>query len=728
MEFFDKIFDWLTELSAKVPSFDFGGFFIAVTVALALLGIIIGFTYLGTSAYKLRRASLKILKYLNDEASIDDDNLGDFTAQCFSSSAPRMLRESWVKYLGVRFGYPSDIVSEADVFDREVKKAGNIRANVFIGVALVVLAVSAFLGFGSLSGYGMSVVHCTGLLLSGVIYLILSIIGKSQFKKAKQAFNDMQEELDAKVDFQVENNYSTETSPLVELSAIVDGIIAKNTAKFVEIADEMNETPSVAPQIEEVRPEGGAYIKTRFDDENIDELESVDAYAEDIEETAEDAATDETETAERSDETVEADETVERVETKIADGTVVTDEETPNGSEEINEAQEEKTDMTASGESEAETLEVTARETEETLLDKESDGNTEPCENIDEAAAVTAEYAQEPAEEPEDRQPEPSEDENAEILEDDKNETIMSSKPAEAEDLIFEEDETDEQPPETNVALEMEDASDEIDEYTDIDGEEVTVAAEAAFEEKDDADRSAPVEIEQGFGEEVSEEEIENQSEDESEMFGRKKREAAAVAEEPVKKVDDEFVEGELIDDYYDSEILDEAEGSATEQSAAQETANAEEVSETEAEQIIETEASEEETADAEPIEEESAEEEQVEDTAETVGEDEPIEADEEEPEEEEAITPASENEAEPEVVYIVDEEEEDETAIKPPKLAKLPHLLDYMLTLNISKSNKIKLATLLLSAYNFYKKDPANKEIVLQCLFKIMGNLQNRG
>lgn len=77
------------------------------------------------------------------------------------------------------------------------------------------------------------------------------------------------------------------------------------------------------------------------------------------------------------------------------------------------------------------------------------------------------------------------------------------------------------------------------------------------------------------------------------------------------------------------------------------------------------------------------------------------------------------------EVVYVVDgPSEEDDEIVKPAKLVKLPNLVDYMLSQNMSKQMKINIATLLLSAYNKYKDVPAEKKIVIQCMAKVMKSL----
>lgn len=96
----------------------------------------------------------------------------------------------------------------------------------------------------------------------------------------------------------------------------------------------------------------------------------------------------------------------------------------------------------------------------------------------------------------------------------------------------------------------------------------------------------------------------------------------------------------------------------------------------------------------------------------------------EEEVEEEPIVTSTPVQETE-EVVYVVDgPTEDDDEIVKPAKLVKLPNLVDYMLSQNMSKKMKINIATLLLTAYNKYKNVPEEKKIVIQCMSKVMSSL----
>lgn len=245
MEFFEKAFDWLADISAGLPQIKFKAYFIVVLAVLFGIGVIFAFTYLGSHSAKLTRASKKIQKYLDDVDFVNDDNVSDFTEQCFSQRAPQPLRDSWVQYLGVRFGYPSDIVSDKNVYDKIVKKNKDYRSTIYLIVSLIVLGVFAFWGFGTLDATSMSVIHFLGLVLIAVVYLVLNIIHRKQSKSCLEKFYNMQEDLDAKVNLQVEKNFATDSSPLFDLVGMVEEIVARNSSKDVEVeeADIIEPTP-----------------------------------------------------------------------------------------------------------------------------------------------------------------------------------------------------------------------------------------------------------------------------------------------------------------------------------------------------------------------------------------------------------------------------------------------------------------------------------------------------
>ena len=248
MEVLQQIFDGLSSLATKLPAIDVKAIFIIAVGAIALVGIIAGLTFLSSSAYKMKRACQAIIKYLAKVDEVNDDNAEEFTSTCFGKKVPTALRDSWVEYLGVRFGYPSEIISESRVFDKEVKKVTNVRANIFIAIALIVTGVLAFWSLGTETFQTMGTILGIGLILAAVIYLILAIVARKEFAKAREAFYEMQDEIDAKVDFHVQKSFSTDASPLAEMTSLIDEIIARNTSKVVEMpTEEAPEEPEEAP-------------------------------------------------------------------------------------------------------------------------------------------------------------------------------------------------------------------------------------------------------------------------------------------------------------------------------------------------------------------------------------------------------------------------------------------------------------------------------------------------
>ena len=82
---------------------------------------------------------------------------------------------------------------------------------------------------------------------------------------------------------------------------------------------------------------------------------------------------------------------------------------------------------------------------------------------------------------------------------------------------------------------------------------------------------------------------------------------------------------------------------------------------------------------------------------------------------------------AAPEVRYVVDGASEDEEVVKPAKLVKLPNLVDYMLSQNLSRKVKMQMAMMLLSSYKKFESSAEDKAIILNCMKKLMFDLQTK-
>lgn len=441
MEFFEKAFNWLAELSSKMPAIDFKTYFIVVVAVIVGIGVIVALTYFGSRARKLIGASKKIEKYLANVDQVDDDNVSDFTAHCFSSKAPQPLRDSWVQYLGVRFGYPSDVVSDRNVYEKVVKKNKDYRSGIYLAIALLVLGFFAFWGFGTLTANEMGVIHFVGLVAIAVVFLVLVIINRKQSKKCLEVFEDMQEDLDAKVNLQVESNYATDSSPLAELSGMVEEIIARNTAKAVDAEQEyaLEQTPIEALIEEKTEEEKSAQIEEESAEETpdeedgtveqtIDELiasEPQDADEElvQVEEQA-DEQTDEVadeEPVENTDETVEEEPVIDEQES-------TEDEQSAEKNEEIESTEEIEEDQ------EPETEDVEEPVAEESV--------EEPAEESEPIEDAETEAVEETVEEPEEQESEefPAE-ESTEEVEEQETESVDATDDSESEQEEIAEDE-----------------------------------------------------------------------------------------------------------------------------------------------------------------------------------------------------------------------------------------------------------------------------------------------
>lgn len=454
MEFFEKAFNWLADVSSKLPKIDFQIFFIVTVAVLFGLGIVFAFTYLGSKVFKLIKASKKIQKYLEGVDTVDDDNVSDFTAHCFSSKAPQALRDSWVQYLGVRFGYPSDIVSDKNVYDKTVKKNKDYRAGIYLCVSLVLLAIFAFWGYGTLDKTGIGTAQFIGLAVIGLMYLFLILINRAQNKRCLEAFDAMQEDLDAKVNLQVEKNYATDSSPLSELAGMVEEIIARNTSKAIDVDDEQETVQEPTP-IEAL----------------IEQEEQSESVAEEtpVEETENEVEAEEAQKLEPAEETEEA---IEPQTEEVEETEPIREEESVEESAEAEEAQEERAEENVEEQPLEEVVE------EEQPLDEEQ----ETLEETQEQPVEETEEVQEDETATEDVQEGPvEEDKDATEEESDENQDIAEQLVEEPVEETQETEEADEQ---------VEEASEESDEEQAPTDEESTDGVEEAEEAEESEDEA----------------------------------------------------------------------------------------------------------------------------------------------------------------------------------------------------------------------------------------------
>ena len=501
MEFFEEAFHWLAGVSEKLPVVDIKMFFIVVLSVISGIGVITAFTLLGSHARKLYVSSKKIRKYLANVDAVDDDNVSDFTAHCFSKKTPQQLRDTWVQYLGVRFGYPSDIVSDSAVYDKFVKKNKDVRSGVFLAISLILLGLFAFWGYGTLQDAKMGVVHLAALVLIGVIYLVLVILARKQNQRCLETFEAMQEDLDAKVNLQIESNYATDSSPLQELNALVEEIIARNTAKAVDI-DENEQTPIEVLIEQKMKEQSGT---EEDEQESIDEI--INAQEEEAEEIAQEES-DQTQTE------------IEEGDQEVAEQQHI-DELLQEQEEEVEQKAEEEDEQTEQVIDEQ--LEQEVVEPQEAVEEQEEivpENEEEQIDEQEETAAVEESEQSEPAEQEEIEEQEPVEEEPVqedEQVEEQAQEEIVDEQAEETEESQIEEAEEPqiEEADEDNSDVEEENtASEETEASEDVgDAEEGEQTAEAV--EESTTDDVTEENVEDYAEKDVASEE--EQSEDESE-------------------------------------------------------------------------------------------------------------------------------------------------------------------------------------------------------------------
>ena len=242
MDFLRKIFDAVANGAAKASVVDYKIFAIIAISLIVALGIGIAISYAFSGIAKLRFATKKISKLIQNKYKIiDDENVAAFTKECFSEQAPRRLREAWIQYLGVRFGYPSDIISREKVFDREVGSNRNIRSVVFIAISFLIVGLLSFFCMGSAYKEKLGIVAGVAIILVSIIHLLFVLAAKIEYKRALKAFETMQDDLDAATQLQIEKDYAADSSPLSDIASIVDEIIAKNISKDVQEREYANE-------------------------------------------------------------------------------------------------------------------------------------------------------------------------------------------------------------------------------------------------------------------------------------------------------------------------------------------------------------------------------------------------------------------------------------------------------------------------------------------------------
>lgn len=238
MEILTKVFSFFAEISSKMPAIDLTACFLIVLILLVVTGGAIMLTYLVSKQRKLFKACRKINKFLAQVETVDEDNVAEL-GKCFED-APQSLKDAWLKFLGVRFGFPSEFLSDAVLMHERSKDA---RPLIFLAISLIATGLFAFWGYGSLETVELGVLHCFALVVIGILFLAFVVVSKKQIKRTAEEFELLQDEIDSKVNLQTDMSFATDGSPLVELAGIIDAIVARNIQKDVDEPEPEGKTP-----------------------------------------------------------------------------------------------------------------------------------------------------------------------------------------------------------------------------------------------------------------------------------------------------------------------------------------------------------------------------------------------------------------------------------------------------------------------------------------------------
>ena len=233
----------------------------------------------------------KFRKHLEDSAAfvnagdtIDENNVEELNARIQSPLMARAVAKGWGAFLDQQTGYPSDYISENEVFgDRKNNPdyKGGKGFFAFVGAVIVVLCallaaigcidtvraidVSTGAGAAAVMEFILPVIGAIAVpLIVYVILLgILGILSNSLLKSTTAAFRSFQDALDTKVIIFRETQDEFITENIEEINAAIEDIIASKLGDSEileivttpEIDEELAVPEEPAPVAEEPAPE-----------------------------------------------------------------------------------------------------------------------------------------------------------------------------------------------------------------------------------------------------------------------------------------------------------------------------------------------------------------------------------------------------------------------------------------------------------------------------------------
>lgn len=281
MDFLNQIYDKLTALTDKIPSFSVGGWFIAIIIALVAAFLVIALLTLANKAFRLKAASKKIVKYTNGLGGdfITADNVEDFEKKCIEK-APKSLKGAWAAFSEIRFGFPSDCVNEEVCYVKpRVEYCREFGVSLFN--ALTIVFTSLFFIFGmAVSDIATVLENALYLIIAGAILsFVLILIGRLNTNASLKAFHAAQDALDAKVLLQNFKTVEPAESFLDKVADAIDEVVAECVAAYPEIdPGEEEEAEEAAVEAEDTAEEEAEQAEEASEEEaeEIDEFPEVE--------------------------------------------------------------------------------------------------------------------------------------------------------------------------------------------------------------------------------------------------------------------------------------------------------------------------------------------------------------------------------------------------------------------------------------------------------------------
>ncbi len=233
----------------------------------------------------------KFRKHLEDSAAfvnagdtIDENNVEELNARIQSPLMARAVAKGWGAFLDQQTGYPSDYISENEVFgDRKNNPdyKGGKGFFAFVGAVIVVLCallaaigcIDTVRGIDVSTGAGAAAVMefilpvigaiAVPLIVYVILLGILGILSNSLLKSTTAAFRSFQDALDTKVIIFRETQDEFITENIEEINAAIEDIIASKLGDSEileivttpEIDEELAVPEEPAPVAEEPAPE-----------------------------------------------------------------------------------------------------------------------------------------------------------------------------------------------------------------------------------------------------------------------------------------------------------------------------------------------------------------------------------------------------------------------------------------------------------------------------------------